>query len=82
MKRNLLIGVVAVAGLIIYAIVTATCSSNRLEFDFSQGAQGWEADFAEYSQEMEGMMLESGIRVLPSELGINGAGYYLQGMNR
>jgi hypothetical protein len=30
---------------------------------------------------MEGMMLEAGIRPLSSELGINGTGYYLQGMN-
>jgi hypothetical protein len=81
MRKNLLIAVVVVVGLIIYAVVTGISSSVRLEFDFRQGAQGWEAGFAEYSPEMQGMMLEGEIRPLPSELGINGTGYYLQGMN-
>jgi hypothetical protein len=30
---------------------------------------------------MEGLMLEGEIRPLPSEVGVNGTGYYLQGMN-
>lgn len=81
MRKNLLIPVVVVVGLIIYAVVTGISSSVRLEFDFGQGAQGWEAGFAEYSPEMEGMMLEGEVRPLPPELGINGTGYYLQGMN-
>ena len=84
MRKRVVIGVaVAIgAGLIIYAVLTATSSSIRLEFDFRNGAQGWEAGFAEYSPEMEGMMLEGEIRPLPSELGVNGTGYYLEGMNR
>jgi hypothetical protein len=81
MRKNLLIAVVVLVGLTIYAVVTGISSSMRLEFDFRQGAQGWEAGFAEYSPEMEGMMLDGEIRPLPSELGINGTGYYLQGMN-
>ena len=81
MRRNLLIAAVVVVGFIIYTVVTGLSSSVRLEFDFLQGAQGWEAGFAEYSPEIEGMMLEAGIRALPSELGINGTGYYLQGIN-
>jgi len=81
MRRNLLIAVVVVAALIIYAVVTGISSSVRLEFDFREGAQGWEAGFAEYSPEMEDMMLEAEVETLPSELGINGTGYYLQGMN-
>ena len=81
MRRNLLVAVVVVVGLIIYSVITATFSSIRLEFDFRQGAEGWEAGFAEYSPDMEGMMLEGEIGSLPSELGINGTGYYLQGMN-
>jgi hypothetical protein len=81
MRKNLLIAVVVVVGLIVYGVVTAISSSIRLDFDFRQGVQGWEAGFAEYSPEMEGMMLEAGIRPLSSELGINGTGYYLQGMN-
>src|SRR5512136_2571190 len=80
-KRNLIIATVIVVGVIIYGVVTAVSSSVHLDFDFRDGAQGWEAGFAEYSPEMEGMMLEAGIRPLPSELGINGTGYYLQGVN-
>lgn len=82
MRRNLLIAAVVIVGLIIYAVVTGILSSVGVEFDFRQGAQGWEAGFAEYSPEMEDMMLEAGIRSLPPELGINGTGYYIQGMNR
>ncbi len=81
MRRNLLVAVVVVVGLIIYAVLTGIFSSIRLEFDFRQGAQDWEAGFAEYSPEMEGMVLEAEIRPLPSELGINGTGYYVQGIN-
>ena len=81
MRKNLLIAVVVVVGLIVYGVVTAISSSIRLDFDFRQGVQGWEAGFAEYSPEMEGMMLEAEIRPLPSEIGINGTGYYVQGMN-
>jgi hypothetical protein len=80
-KRNLVIGTVIVVGVIIYGVVTAISSSVRLESDFRDGAQGWEAGFAEYSPETVDMMLEAGSRPLPSELGINGTGYYLQGMN-
>lgn len=82
MRRNLLVAVVVVVGLIVYSVITGIYSSVRLEIDFRQGAQGWEAGFAEYSPEMGDMMLEVEIRALPSELGINGTGYYLQGMNR
>jgi hypothetical protein len=81
MRKNLLIAVVVVVGLIVYGVVTAISSSIRLDFDFRQGVQGWEAGFAEYSPEMEGMMVEAEIRPLPSEIGVNGTGYYVQGMN-
>jgi hypothetical protein len=73
--------VVLLTGLIIYAVFTAISFSVRLEFDFRHDAQGWEAGFAEYAPEMEDMQLEAGIRPLPSELGIEGTGYYIQGMN-
>ncbi|MGB5925479.1 MAG: hypothetical protein WBH01_05225 [Dehalococcoidia bacterium] len=82
MRKDLLIAVVVVVGLIIYGVLTTISSSVRIEFDFRQGVQGWEAGFAEYSPDMEGMMLEAEIRSLPSELGVDGTGYYLQGMNR
>lgn len=83
MKKRLLIVVAGVllTGLIIYAVLTAISSSVRLEFDFRHGAQGWEAGFAEYALEMEDMQLGEGIRPLPSELKIEGTGYYLEGMN-
>ena len=81
MRKNLLIAVVVVVGLIIYGVVTTISSSVALEFDFRDGAQGWEGGFAEYAPEMEDMMLEAEIRSLPSELGINGTGYYVQGTN-
>jgi hypothetical protein len=84
MRRRLLIAaeMVVATGLIICAVLTAMSSSIRLEFDFCHGAQSWEAGFAEYAPEMEDMMqLEAGIRPLPSELEIEGTGYYLQGMN-
>jgi hypothetical protein len=81
MRKNLLVAVAVVVGLIIYGVVTTISSSVRLEFDFRQDAQGWEAGFAEYAPEMEDMMLEAGIRPLPSELAVSGTGYYLQGMN-
>lgn len=84
MRRRLLIAVVVVAaaGLIIYAILTATSSSVHIEFNFCDGAQGWEAGFAEYAPEMEDtMQLEAEVRPLPSELESEGTGYYLQGMN-
>lgn len=80
-KRNLSIVTVIVVGVIIYGVVTAISSSVRLDFDFRDGAQGWEAGFAEYSPDMGEMMLEAEIRPLPPELGINGAGYYVQGVN-
>jgi hypothetical protein len=81
MRKDLFITVAVVVAFIVYGVVTALSSSVRLDFDFRDGVQGWEAGFAEYSPEMEGMMLDAGIRPLPSELGINGTGYYLQGMN-
>jgi hypothetical protein len=75
MRKNLLVAVVLVVGMIIYVVVTGISSSVRLEFDFRQGAQGWGAGFAEYSPEMEDLMLEGEIRSLPHELGANGTGY-------
>jgi len=53
----------------------------ELEFDFRDGKNGWEAGFAEYHKDME-MQLGSGLRPLPPELGVEGTGFYLQGMNR
>ncbi len=85
MRKRLLIvvGVVIVVGLVVYAIMTEIFSSIRLEFDFREGTQGWEAGFAEYSPEMEeDLMLIAELRPLPPELESDGTGYYLEGMNR
>jgi hypothetical protein len=84
MRRRLLIVVAVVVGvgLIIYAVLMAMSSSIHLEFNFCQGTQGWQAGFAEYAPEMESMMqLEEGIKPLPSELEIEGTGYYIEGIN-
>ena len=80
-KRNLIIVTAIVVGVIIYGVVTAISSSVHLDFDFRDGAQGWEAGFAEYSPDMGEMMLEAEIKPLPPELGINGTGYYVHGVN-
>ncbi len=84
MKRGMIVAVMGVVAVVlsIYAVIAATSSSIRLEFDFRHGAQGWQAGFAEYSPEMGDMRLEAGIKPLPPELKIEGTGYYLQGMNR
>ena len=53
-----------------------------LEFDFRDGAQGWETGFAEYTPDMEEtMQLEAAVRPLPSELEAEGTGFYLKGNN-
>ncbi|MFO7773450.1 MAG: hypothetical protein R6V59_05890 [Dehalococcoidia bacterium] len=85
MRRRLLIvwALALLMGLIACADRTPTSPRIQLEFDFCEGAQGWEAGFAEYSPEMEDMMeLEAGLRPLSSELESGCDGYYLQGMNR
>ena len=65
------------------AVAVSGCApeSATLEYDFRDGARGWEAGFAEYGDGMD-MQLESGLRQLPSELETEGTGFYLQGMNR
>ncbi|MFW6056340.1 MAG: hypothetical protein ACOC9B_03430 [Chloroflexota bacterium] len=55
--------------------------SVTVTYDFRDGAQGWEAGFAEYGEGMD-MQLESGLRQLPPGLESEGTGFYLQGMNR
>jgi hypothetical protein len=84
MRRRLIIAaaLVVAAGLITYAVLAAIYPPIHLEFDFCEGAQGWETGFAEYAPDMEDtMQLEAGIRPLPSELESECTGYYLQGMN-
>jgi len=56
-----------------------------ISFDFRNGALGWEAGFADYppatnKEDLYGLRAE--IRNLPPELGVNGTGFYIQGINR
>lgn len=52
-------------------------------FDFAQGDQGWAAGFADLPVDPgDTYELDSGIRDLPSELGVDGTGYLLQSHNR
>lgn len=74
---------------LLVAAATIACSASppatepiNLVFDFRNGAQEWESGFAEYSPEHGDLQFESGLRPLPEELGPDGTGYYIQGMNR
>jgi hypothetical protein len=54
-------------------------------FDFRNGALGWEADFADYSpgtNETGIYELEAGIRDLPPEIQGGGTAFYMHGANR
>ena len=52
-------------------------------FDFTQGDQGWNADFADLPTDAgETYELDSGIRDLPEDLDDDGTGYLLQSHNR
>jgi hypothetical protein len=60
---------------------TITRDSISKSFDFSSGAQGWQAGFSDYpAGEEEFFELDSGIRPLPAELG-PGTGFFIQGNN-
>lgn len=53
-------------------------------FDFRNGAQGWQAGFADYPPAMDKngfYELLAEIRTLPAELGTSGTGFYIQGNN-
>lgn len=55
-----------------------------VSFDFRNGAQGWQAGFADYppTTDKNGFYeLLAGLRALPPELGVNGTGFYIQGSN-
>lgn len=52
-------------------------------FDFSESDQGWESGFADLPRDPDEIYeLESGLRDLPAELGVDGTGYLLQSHNR
>ncbi len=65
-----------------------------LGWDFTDGAQGWEAGFSDYSKanteildgngnvvSTDALKLRSGLRPLPAELRIDGTGFLLSGSN-
>ncbi|HEX6718754.1 MAG TPA: hypothetical protein VF088_16735 [Pyrinomonadaceae bacterium] len=54
-----------------------------VSYDFRNGAQGWQAGFADYPPFTDNGFyeLKAEIRSLPPELGINGTGFYIQGNN-
>ncbi|MCA9631246.1 MAG: hypothetical protein KC766_26470 [Myxococcales bacterium] len=55
--------------------------SVTVDYDFTQGLQGWSAGFADYADGTQDLQLDSGIRTLPSEVG-TGKGLMIQGHNR
>ncbi len=60
-----------------------TASPVSFSFDFRNGSLGWQAGFADYhtSTDDSGFALRAEMRALPPELGVNGTGFYFQGMN-
>ncbi|WP_165074757.1 dockerin type I domain-containing protein [Paludisphaera rhizosphaerae] len=61
----------------------STASVVTESYDFSQGAQGWDAGFADIpTNPNDTYELDSGIRDLPADLNTDGTGYLLQSHNR
>jgi hypothetical protein len=61
---------------------TAPSTAPKIAFDFRNGAQGWEAGFADYPPgEEQSYKLESGVRALPAGIEPKGTGYYIAGNN-
>jgi len=55
-----------------------------ISYDFRDGAQAWQAGFADYppATDKNGFYdLRAEVRTLPPELGIKGTGFYIQGSN-
>src|SRR4051812_18670520 len=50
-------------------------------FDFAAGAQGWSADFSDFTTNVANLELDSGIRPLPAELGNARTGFFITGNN-
>src|SRR6266571_4731200 len=66
------------------ALAQGTPSPVSISFDFRNGAQGWQAGFADYppATDKNGFYeLLAEIRTLPAELGTSGTGFYIQGNN-
>ncbi len=72
--------------LLMGAFVAAQAQSSSIQssFDFRNGAQGWQAGFADYPpahNPNDFYKLKAEIRPLPPELGVSGTGFYIQGDN-
>jgi hypothetical protein len=65
------------------ALAQGTPAPITVSYDFRNGAQGWQAGFADYPPATDDGFydLKAEIRSLPPELGINGTGFYIQGNN-
>jgi hypothetical protein len=64
------------------ALAQGTPAALSFSYDFRNGAQGWQADFADYPPAQRAFFeLNAELRPLPQELGINGTGFYIQGNN-
>jgi hypothetical protein len=56
--------------------------SGKVAFDFRDGAQGWQAGFADYPPGQEQFFqLQAGIRELPAGIEPSGMGYFISGSN-
>src|SRR5882762_1795753 len=67
------------------ALAQGTPSPVSSSFDFRNGSLGWEAGFADYppaTDKNDLYELRAELRKLPPELGVNGTGFYMQGVNR
>jgi len=67
------------------ALAQGTPSPVSVSFDFRNGSLGWEAGFADYppaTDKNDLYELRAELRKLPPELGVNGTGFYMQGVNR
>ena len=67
------------------ALAQGTPPPVSISFDFRNGSLGWVAGFADYppaTDKNDLYELRTEIRSLPPELGVNGAGFYVQGANR
>lgn len=63
------------------ATPVAAAASTTYSYDFTSTAEGWIADFADYSPNTGDMRLQAGIAPLPGGTAAGNA-YFVQGMNR
>lgn len=83
-KSRLIILFAALLVVPIFVTAQAQSSSTQINFDFRNGSLGWQAGFSDYPPAADTGIYElrAEMRPLPSELGVNGTGFYLQGANR